>query len=54
MKIRTFSFPKGQFNSWELNIIGSVYSLRIARNQFAFWKNYEPVFNFTFGKFTAI
>jgi hypothetical protein len=33
-------------NDWELNFVGSVYNLRIARRQFAFWRNYKPLFNF--------
>jgi hypothetical protein len=42
MKIRTFKHGVG--NGWELNFIGKVYNLRIARHQIAFWKYNEPIF----------
>lgn len=42
MKIKTFYKP------FEMNFIGLVWNLRIARHQFALWKNYEPVFNFRY------
>lgn len=48
MRVKYFRFPKGSFNSWELNFIGKVYNLRIAKNQIAFWKNHEPIFNWLF------
>jgi hypothetical protein len=32
-------------NDWELNLIGQVWNLRIARRQLALWRNYNPVFN---------
>lgn len=44
MKIRTFKH--GYVNGWEINFIGKKYNLRIAKNQFAFWKNDVPFFNF--------
>ena len=34
---------------WEWNWIGEKYNLRIGRSQFAFWINYEPIFNFLYG-----
>lgn len=47
MKIRLFK-DGGFRNGWELNLIGKVYNLRIARHQIAFWKNFNPFFNLTF------
>ena len=44
MKIRFFKHGVG--NDWEVNFIGKTYSLRIARHQLAFWKNYNPIFDF--------
>ncbi len=44
MKIRFFK-RNAYKNGWELNFIGKTYSLRIARFQFAIWKNYEPIIN---------
>lgn len=44
MKIRFFRSVRHK-NDWELNFIGKVYNLRIARKQIAFWRNYEPVFS---------
>lgn len=41
-------FKHGVGNGWELNFVGKKYSLRIARHQLAFWKNYESIFNFSF------
>ncbi len=32
-------------NDWELNVIGRIWNLRIARRQFALWKGYDPIFN---------
>ncbi|WP_154677750.1 hypothetical protein [Rhizobium tubonense] len=32
-------------NDWELNFIGKRYNLRIGRSQFAFWRDYNPIFN---------
>jgi hypothetical protein len=46
MKIKFFKHGVG--NKWELNFIGKVYNLRIARCQIAMWKNYEFLFNYTF------
>ena len=43
MKIRTFK--NGYKNGWELNLIGNVFNLRVARYQLAFWKNYNPIIN---------
>ncbi len=40
MKIKFFK------NHYELNFIGQKYNLRISTIQFAFWKNYEPIFDF--------
>ena len=45
-KIRFFRYGVG--NSWELNFVGKKYNLRIAIHQFALWKNYEPIFNYSF------
>lgn len=44
MKIRYFKYGYGR--AWELNLIGNTYNLRIAKFQFAFWKNEKPIFNF--------
>lgn len=44
MKVRFFR--RGYRSGWELNIIGRVWNLRIARHQVALWKNQEAVFNF--------
>jgi hypothetical protein len=33
---------------FELNIIVEQFNLRIAKHQFAFWRNYNSVFNFTY------
>ena len=46
MQIRTFKHGVG--NGWELNIIGRFWNMRIARHQFAIWKNYEPKINISF------
>jgi len=46
MKIKYFKY--GYKNGKELNIIHGKFSLRIARHQFAFWVNYNPVFNLLF------
>jgi len=46
MEIRFFKHGVG--NGWELNLIGKRYNLRIARHQFALWKNHEAVFNKSF------
>lgn len=46
MKVKFFK-KNSYKNGFELNFIGSKYNLRIAQYQFAFWKNYEPVFNYT-------
>jgi hypothetical protein len=46
MKIKFFKHGVG--NSWELNFIGTTYNLRIARHQIAFWKNYNPIINWSF------
>lgn len=43
MRVRFFKHGVG--NGWELNFVGKKYNLRIARHQFAFWKNYKPIFN---------
>ena len=43
MKIKTFK--NGVGNGWEINFIGKVFNLRIARHQLAFWKNYNPIVN---------
>jgi len=47
MSVRFFknSAYRGGF---ELDIIVGQFNLRIARHQFAFWKNYEPIFNYTY------
>lgn len=46
MRIRFFKHGVG--NKWELNFIGKTYSLRIARCQFAAWRNHEFLFSYTF------
>lgn len=46
MKIKFFK-NNAYKGGWELNLIGSKYNLRIAKYQFAFWNNYESVFNYT-------
>jgi hypothetical protein len=46
MKIRFFK-KNAYKGGWELNFIGKVYNLRIAKYQFAFWKNYNAIFDFT-------
>lgn len=46
MQIRTFKH--GYKNGWEINFIGKVWSLRIARHQFSIWKNYSPQINLLF------
>lgn len=43
MKIRYFRHGVG--NSWELNFVGSVFNLRIARHQIALWRHNRPVFD---------
>lgn len=45
MKVKYFKHGVG--NSWELNFIGTTYNLRIARHQIAFWKNYNPIINWS-------
>lgn len=45
MRIKFFK-RNGYKNGWELNFIGKTYSLRIARYQFALWKNYDNIFSF--------
>ena len=45
MKIKFFKHGVG--NSWELNFIGTKYNLRIARHQFAFWVDYNPIINWS-------
>jgi hypothetical protein len=45
MKIKWFRSVRFQ-NDWELNFIGKVWNLRIARHQFALWRNYIALFNF--------
>jgi len=40
-------FKNAYKNGFELNIIVGQFNLRIAQYQFAFWKNYQPVFNYT-------
>lgn len=44
MKVKFFKHGIG--GSWELNFIGKTYNMRVARRQFAIWKNYEPIVNF--------
>lgn len=44
MEIRTFK-NAGVRNGWEINFIGKVYNLRIARHQIAFWINDNPLIN---------
>lgn len=39
-------FKNGVGGSWELNIFIGKYNIRIARHQFAFWKNLNSIFNF--------
>lgn len=46
MKIKKFKHGVG--NSWEINFIGNIFNLRIARHQFAIWKNYNPIVNLSF------
>jgi len=48
-KFMSVSFFKNSAyrGGFELNIILGQFNLRIARHQFAFWKNYEPIFNYT-------
>lgn len=46
MKIRTFQYGVG--NGWEVNFIGKKWNMRIARHQFAIWKNYESKINLSF------
>jgi len=46
MKIKFFK-KNAYKNGFELNFIGSKYNLRIVKYQFAFWKNYQPIFNYT-------
>lgn len=46
MRIKTFKH--GYKNGWEMNIHLGKFSLRIARHQFAFWRNYDPFFNLLF------
>jgi len=46
MKVKFFK-KNAYKNGFELNFIGSKYNLRIAQYQLAFWKNYEPIFNYT-------
>lgn len=46
MKIKTFKF--GYRNGWEINFVGKVYNLRIARHQIALWKKYDAIFDKSF------
>lgn len=48
-KFMSVSFFKNSAyrGGFELNIIVGQFNLRIAKHQFAFWKNYEPIFNYT-------
>lgn len=45
MEIKTFK-NAGVKNGWEINFIGKVYNLRIARHQIGFWKNDNPIINY--------
>ena len=45
MKVKFFRH--GYANGWELNFIGKVYQIRIGFYQLAFWKNLNPIFNYT-------
>lgn len=45
MKIKWFRSVR-YVNDWELNFVGKVWNLRIARNQIALWRNFVAVFNF--------
>jgi len=47
MKIKTFNHGYGG-KGFEINFFVGKYSLRIARHQFALWKNYDPIFNLLF------
>lgn len=44
MKVKWFRSVRYR-NDWELNFVGKVWSLRIARNQIALWRNYVALFN---------
>ena len=46
-KIQVRFFKNGVGGSWELNIIGKRFNLRIARHQIAFWDGYNPIFNYS-------
>lgn len=45
MEIRFFK-KNSYKGGWELNFIGSKYNFRIAKYQLAFWKDYQPIFNY--------
>jgi len=48
-RLFAYSFFKyGYKDGKEINIRIGKFSLRIARHQFAFWINYDPVFNLLF------
>jgi hypothetical protein len=49
MKIKTFNWGYGG-KGFEINFTVGKYCLRIARYQFALWKNMNPIFNFLFKK----
>ena len=40
-------FKHGYKNGWELNIVGNVLNLRIAKYQFSFWVNNNAIINLT-------
>jgi len=42
------SFKYGYKGGWEKNWRLGIFSLRIAKHQFAFWIRYNPVFNLLF------
>lgn len=43
--MRISFFKHGVGGGWELDFIGKTYNLRIAKYQFALWKNYNAIFD---------
>ncbi len=46
MKIRTFKH--GYKNGWEVDFFFGKLNIRIARHQFAIWRNYNPIIDLLF------
>jgi len=38
-------FPYSYKDGWEINFVGRVYYIRIAKYQFGIWKSWKPIIN---------